>query len=176
VAHPASDIPFLTVKELFALKYSDNPALANAYLATKPSAKAAAAFLSSRVDKVATKGEQGSTTPRDIGSIEWFASPADLCRAFTGLQHLQTQSGLGQLNTVLSTNTGGIPLNPAIWPRIWFKGGSEPGVLTLGYLARDHRGRTYVVVAMTENTTEALSTNATTQLVAIVAGAFDLLQ
>ena len=37
------------------------------------------------------------------------------------------------------------------WPRIWFKGGSEPGVLTLGYLARDHAGGTFVVIVLTED-------------------------
>jgi hypothetical protein len=58
---------------------------------------------------------------------------------------------------------------------VWFKGGSEPGVLTLGYLARDTAGQTYVVVALTEDPRRALAADATTDLLATVAGAFALL-
>jgi beta-lactamase class A len=172
-AHPSLDTPFLTAKELFALKYDDFPGLANRYLAMRPDQRAA--FLTSTVDRVPVASEQLVSTPRDVNALEWFASPEDLCRAFSGLRTLQTQPGLGPLGTVLSTNNGGIQLSPTSWPRIWFKGGSEPGVLTLGYLARDAKGDTYVVVAMNENPADPLSTSSTAQLVAIVAGAFDLL-
>jgi hypothetical protein len=34
---------------------------------------------------------------------------------------------------------------------VWFKGGSEPGVLTLGWLATDNHGKTFVVEAMVSN-------------------------
>jgi beta-lactamase class A len=172
-AHPSLNIPFLSAKELFALKYDDFPTLANRYLALGPTQRAA--FLSSTVDHVAVASEQLVATPRDVKSLEWFASPDDLCRAFAGLQTLQTESGLGPLGTVLSTNNGGIQLSTATWPRIWFKGGSEPGVLTLGYLARDAKGHTYVVIAMNENPAKPLSTASTAQLLALVAGGFDLL-
>jgi hypothetical protein len=76
---------------------------------------------------------------------------------------------------VFSTNNGGIGLNATTWPRVWFKGGSEPGVLTLGYLARDRSGATYVVVALTENPAVPLSQASTLQLLEVVHGAFGLL-
>jgi len=60
---------------------------------------------------------------------------------------------------------------------VWFKGGSEPGVLSLGYLARDNLGRTFVVVVMIDNPTSAFNERATAlQLLSLVAGAFDLLR
>jgi hypothetical protein len=173
IAHPSLDIPFLTAKELFALHYYDFPVLAAHYLSLSPARRAS--YLASTVDAVPAGAEVASSTPRDVSSIEWFASPDDLCKTFSGLATLQTKPGLSPLNTILSTNDGGIALSAATWPRIWFKGGSEPGVLTLGYLARDGQGHTYVVIALTENPARALSEASTLQLLAIVQGAFGLL-
>ena len=173
-AHPGLDDPFLTVSELFALHYAHFPAMAAHFLALKPTARAA--YLSSVVDKVPSSDEIAATAPRDINTVEWFASPDDLCRAFSGLKTLQSESGLGPLGTILSTNNGGIGLSSTTWPTIWFKGGSESGVLTLGYLARDDRGHTYVVIALTENPARPLGATATDQLVQVVGGSFGILR
>jgi hypothetical protein len=80
------------------------------------------------------------------------------------------------LSTILSTNNGGIPLNVATWPRIWFKGGSEPGVLTLGYLARDSAGKSFVVIVMLSNTKKAIAPSSTLLGLGVVAGSFNLLR
>ena len=77
---------------------------------------------------------------------------------------------------MLSTNNGGIGLSATAWPTIWFKGGSEPGVLTLAFLARDRTGRTDVVVALTENPAKPLGPTAIGDLLAVVRGAFGLLR
>jgi beta-lactamase class A len=172
-AHPSLDTPFLTVAELFALKYHDFPAMADHYLSLAPSARAR--YLASTVDALSATSERQSGSPRDVSSIEWFASADDLCRAFAGLAALGAEPGLSPLQTILSANDGGIQLSPGTWPTVWFKGGSEPGVLTLGYLARDTAGQTYVVVALTEDPRRALAADATTDLLATVAGAFALL-
>ena len=47
-------------------------------------------------------------------------------------------------------------------------------MLTLGYLATNSRGQTFVVVAMLSDPTAALSPSATPGLLAIVRGAFEL--
>ena len=164
--------PFLTTRELFVLHYVGFPALANHYLGLQPNQRAA--FLASSVDPVPLNQVRGSDDPRDIDSIEWFATPTDLCRAFAGLQQLSTQAGLAPIGTVLSVNNGGIGLDQHRWPVVWFKGGSEPGVLTLGYLAKNDKGQTYVVVAMAENPSAALSPSATERLLSIARGAFAL--
>ncbi len=172
-AHPGRDEPFLTTRELFLLHYVDFPSLANAYLGRTPSQRRA--FLASSVDPLSLHGVHVSTVPRDVGSLEWFASPDDLCRAFGGLQALHRHPSLAPLATVLSTNTGDLGLDPTRWPTVWFKGGSEPGVLTLGYRAVADNGRSYVVVAMVENPGSALAPSATVQLVDVVKSAFGLL-
>ncbi len=100
--------------------------------------------------------------------------PDDICRAFAGLQQLAAQPRLAPLGSILSTNDGSIGLDPAQWPTVWFKGGSEPGVLTLGYLATNSKGQTFVVVAMLANPTAALPPSATAGLLAIARTAFEL--
>ena len=174
-SHASIDIPFLTVKELFALKYHDFPALADHYLSLPSSQRAS--YLATTVDKVPASAEQSTNLPRAINSIEWFASADDLCRALSGLAKLQAVPALSPLGTVLSTNSGGIDLSAGTWPRIWFKGGSEPGVLTLGYLARDTRGQTFVVVVLTEDTSKPVQESAAVEIQALnaIAGAFGLM-
>jgi hypothetical protein len=173
--HASLDIPFLTVSELFALKYHDFPSFADHYLSLNPSQRTR--FLATTVDKVQAGGEKGASTPRDIDSIEWFASANDLCRALAGLAALQAEPGLSPLDKVLSTNNGGISLDAKTWPRIWFKGGSEPGVLTLGYLARDNRGQNFAVIVLTEDTKKPVQESAAVELGALddIAGSFGLM-
>jgi hypothetical protein len=174
-AHAALNVPFLTTREAFLMKYFD-PALAQQYASLAPAQRAA--FLASSVDPLPVTPAQlqnlGTGVPTDIDTIEWFASPYDICRAFAGLQQLAAQPALAPLGPTLSANNGGIELDPAQWPTVWFKGGSEPGVLTLGYLATTSKGQTLVVVAMLSNPAAALSLSATPELLAIVRGAFEL--
>ena len=172
-AHAALDVPFLTTRELFLLHYVDYPTLANQFLSLAPAQRAT--FLSSFVDPLSLSQLQATAAPRDVNTIEWFASPADMCRAFAGLLGLSAHRALSPLGSILSINNGGIGLEKARWPTLWFKGGSEPGVLTLGYLAKDARGRTSVVVAMLEDHAAPLAPSATTDLLAVVKGAFGLL-
>lgn len=174
-SHASLDVPFLTVSELFALKYNDFPFLAERYLSLSSAERAR--FLVSTVDKIPSSAERSASSPRDIGSIEWFASAGDICRALAGLATLESEPGLGPIDKVLSTNNGGIALSARTWPRIWFKGGSEPGVLTLGYLARDSRGQSFVVVVLSEDTKRPVQESAAVEIRALdsIAGAFGLL-
>jgi len=175
-SHASLDVPFLTVSEMFALKYHDFPAMADHYLSLSPPQRAA--YLATAVDKVTAGEEQSVGMPRDINSIEWFASADDICRVLAGLARFQAEPGLGPISAVLSTNNGGINLNSGTWPRVWFKGGSEPGVLTLGYLARDSRGQTFVVVVLTEDTSKPVQESVAVEIQAldVISGAFGLLR
>jgi beta-lactamase class A len=178
--HAALNVPFLTAREGLLMKILDYPALANQYLSLAPDRRAA--FLASSVDPLPFSQaqvqnlSQAWTAPRDIDTIEYFASPDDICRAFAGLQQLAAQPRLAPLGSVLSTNDGGIGLDPAQWPTVWFKGGSEPGVLTLGYLATNNEGQTFAVVAMLSDPYGIIPSSAMTELPAIVQGAFGLVR
>ena len=141
-----------------------------------------AAFLASSVDPLRFSQAQVQnlsqvwTAARDIDTIEYFASADDICRAFAGLQQLAAQPRLTALGSVLSANDGGIGLDPAQWPTVWFKGGSEPGVLTLGYLATNSKGQTFVVVAMLSDPYGRIPSSSMAELPAIVQGAFGLIR
>ena len=167
------DVPFLTTREMLLLHYVNYPTLASGYLNRTPSERET--FLESSVDRLSLSEIHESTEPRDIDKIEWFGSPDDICRTFVGLQQLSLQPKLSPIASIFTVNTGDLGLDPSQWPTVWFKGGSEPGVLTLGYMARNSRGQTFVVSAMLSNTTAALAPSASVALLEAVEGAFALM-
>ena len=175
--HAALDTPFLRTRELFVLKYADYPRYADAYLALP--AKARAGYLERVVDGIPLSAVGASpadlATPRKIDEIEWFASPADLCHAFAGLFGQAGGSPSSPVSAAMSLNDGGLGLGRATWPLVWFKGGSEQGVLTLGYLARNRSGRVVVVVALLSNPHQSLDESAVApRLLSIMRGAFQM--
>jgi hypothetical protein len=173
-ASPERNQPFLTTKQMFLLHYAAG--LGERYLATSPDERAA--FLAAEVDTLPL-GEIAtgySAEPRYVDEIEWFASPDDICRAFAGLQALAGEPELAPLSSVLSQETGTIGLDPSEWPTVWFKGGSESGVLTLGWLATNGDGETFVVEAMVTNPDAALAEDSITDLVALARDAFALIE
>jgi len=131
MARPALDRPFLTTREILTLKLDRWPVLANRYIAANEPGRRA--LLASTVDPAplpAVAAAGAWTTPRDINSLEYLASASDICRAYTSLAALARRPGLSPIGQVLSLNDGGLQLDPAQWKATWFKGGSEPGVLT----------------------------------------------
>jgi beta-lactamase class A len=178
MADPALDTPFLTTRELFVLKLDDWPVLASRYLALGAAGRQA--LLTSTVDQVpqsvltAAAAKTTWTQPRDIATIEWFASPADICRVYASLAALSRQPGLAPVASILEINNGGLSLDPAHWSSIWFKGGSEPGVLTLNYLATTSTGQSYMVSVLTANPAAPIPAPAAAQLIGAIKGAFTL--
>ena len=175
MADPAPDVPFLTTRELFVLKLHDWPKLAQRYLAHDTAGRQA--MLSSTVDRVplSALSATGWTEPRDIGSVEWFASPTDICHVFASLAALARQPKLAPLAGILERNDGGMNLDPSRWRPVWFKGGSEPGVLTLSYLATTRTGQAYVASVMAANPAAPLAQDsAVLTLISAVKGALQL--
>jgi hypothetical protein len=94
----------------------------------------------------------------------------DMCRAFAGLwaQHDP------HVGAALSINDGGIGLSPVDFPTVWFKGGSEPGVLTLNYLARAADGSVVVASLMASDPAAPLDEAAALPALAVLRGAIEL--
>ena len=177
MADPALDTPFLTTRELFVLKLDDWPALASRYLAL--SAAGRQAMLTGTVDRVppsafTAAAEKAWTQPRDIGTLEWFASPADICRVYASLASLSRQPGLAPVASILAINNGSLALDPRRWSTTWFKGGSEPGVVTLNYLATTRAGQSYVVSVLASNPSAPIPQASTVQLLGAIKAAFTL--
>jgi hypothetical protein len=85
-----------------------------------------------------------ATEPRAVTTVGWFASPADICRALVALHELASKPGLAPIGEILGANPGVI-IDHNDFPTVWFKGGSEPGVLFASWLAVRPDGRLAVV-------------------------------
>ncbi|WP_326955236.1 serine hydrolase [Amycolatopsis sp. NBC_01286] len=166
---PSANIPFLTTKALFELKATQYPARADAYLALPRWARPAAV---AGLERLPLTGLASWPSPEKIDQLEWFGSPDDICRAFSGLQK-ENQPEIGH---ALSLNDGGLGLDKAKFPEVWFKGGSEPGVLTLNYLARTADGRSLVTSVMVSDPVTPLDENhVAARGIAVARGAVALL-
>jgi hypothetical protein len=110
------DRPFLTTREIFVLKLDQWPSLAHRYLAAdEPSRRALLASVVDRAPLPAVATAATWTTPRDIDSLEYFASANDICRVYASLATLTRRPGLSQIGEVLSLNDDGLALDPAQW-------------------------------------------------------------
>jgi beta-lactamase class A len=179
MADPGLDIPFLTTRELFVLKLVNWPRLADSYLAQGAAGRLA--MLTGTIDRVpysaltAAAHSAAWTAPRDINSLEWFASPTDICHVYASLATLARQPDLAPVAAALQINNGEMNLDPGRWRSVWFKGGSEPGVLTVNYLATTRGGQSYVVSVLAENPAAPLAeTAASLTLISAIKGAFEL--
>jgi hypothetical protein len=174
--HASLDVPFLRTRELAALKFDAYPSYAGAYLASSPSARLS--YLRAVIDRLPLPAIEPAaadlSNPRDIDTIEWFASPSDLCAQFSRLYRDAGSAGLSPVSDAMSINDGGIGLTESAWPLVWFKGGSETGVLTLGYLARSAAGQVVVVVLELSDPSHPISGSAALSALPIMRAAVGL--
>jgi beta-lactamase class A len=171
-AEPAADLPFLTTRELFVLKGHDYPRLAAGYhRAPVPARRAQLA----QIDRVPLSAVTPWTTPRRVNGLEWFATPADVCRALAGLSDRYRGDGMAPLGTAMSTNDQYIGLNRRRFPLVWYKGGSEPGVLTVNFLAGAKRGEQVAASLLLSDPEQAFDETALLpEVIALARGGLEL--
>ncbi|MEU5863135.1 serine hydrolase [Nonomuraea sp. NPDC047529] len=163
------NVPFLTTRELFVLKGADHPRYAERYLSLGTSARRD--YLARVVDKVPVSKVRAWSEPRELDRLEWFATPAQVCRAYGELARLKD----ARVGEVLSITDAGLRLDKAQWPVVWHKGGSEPGLVAMSFLARTAGGRTYVVSTTAVNPSAPLQQGPVAQeLLTLTRGAFTL--
>ena len=92
-SHASLDDPFLTVSELFALKYDDYPSLATHYLSLGPAARAR--YLASTVDHVPTGAERQSTSPRPSPPSSGSPPPTTCAAPWPGCSGSSADLGSG---------------------------------------------------------------------------------
>ncbi|HEY4024262.1 MAG TPA: serine hydrolase [Pseudonocardiaceae bacterium] len=165
---PDANDPFLTTKAFFQLKL--DRAGARRYLALPRPERAAVA---EELERLALpEPSEIWPQPRDIDQIEWFASPVDICHAYAGLLRYNQP----EIDHALSLRDEGLNLASSRFPTVWYKGGSEPGVLTLHYLARTADARVLCTSLMVSDPDVALDTvDVTMAGQSIIRGAFHLL-
>ena len=148
--------PFLTTREMFALKLAAPASLRDAFAAGDTALREK---LLPSVDILTPTLAQASgwTTPRQIDSIEWFASPADLARAISSLEAQSDEPGLAPLRQILAINPG-VQLDHATWSYVGYKGGSEPGVLSTTWYLERADGRRFVLSIVLNDPNRDIST------------------
>jgi beta-lactamase class A len=146
VADPDRTLPLLTTMQAFALKSPANADLAAAWQAAKTAGdrttlldRDGARLAATRIDP-----HMFDAKPLAIDSIEWFASPRDMAHVLDWLR----VNGDDTTRAILAVNPGTDPTTAAHFDYIGFKGGSEPGVITLNFLVRTRAG---VWMAITGN-------------------------
>jgi beta-lactamase class A len=163
---PGRNIPFLTTRELTMLKWIVPAAEREAYIAADVDERRR--LIDALPDRGAVESDLAAVSgPVALEDLEWYASPADLCRAHIGLQDAGED-----VRRILAVNPGqGLDFDRERWPYLGFKGGSEPGVLALSWLAERSDGRRFFVGALLRND----DAHVTTAVAQDVVAAFDLL-
>jgi len=154
---PSRNIPFLTTVEAFALKGNNFAPERAAFVVADD--KAQRKLLDADKDRLVLGNVDGVSfggAPRFIDSLEWFASPADIARAFIDLRARQSDTAM----SVMAINNGVGPAAGADWSYLGYKGGSELGVLSMSLLGQRKRdGRWFVVTMSWNNPTAAVETD-----------------
>ena len=138
---PKANVPFLNTMELFKLKGVGHGALGRRYLALDTKAKRkllageVATTPGSAIGALFADGK-----PMLIDKLEWFASPADLARTMAWLDAHRTTVGGKEAMRILAINPGISPTLTKKFAYVGYKGGSEPGVISMTVLVRGGQG------------------------------------
>lgn len=151
--------PFLSTREMFVIKGTKR---VDAYL----NAPDRRAFLRDVVAKVPLSDITWENKPTAIDTVEWFGSPKDVCRAHASLRTLGDER-VGKAMAYGELGVKGLT-------DVWYKGGSEPGVLAMGFSAKSG-GRTYSVTLMATDPAAPFEEGKVgSELFALAQGAFKL--
>lgn len=165
------NLPFLTTQEFFGLKLAVSGTVAGAYAAGDEDERRA--LLAGEVAAASATVSDAVTwvMPYLIEGIEWFASPTSMCRAIVGLITRANVPDLAEVRSILSLNPG-VLYDPNTWSYVGYKGGSEPGVLSLVWYLETPAGEAYAYVVNVSNPDEILPE---AELAVLAGSAFDLI-
>jgi beta-lactamase class A len=141
-ATPQRLVPFLSTREMFALKLLASPDERSAYVAADVPHKRKLLDAYGKRDPADMMANVASfAKPVMIDTIEWFASPEDLCKLMASLKGRADAAATAPVGAILSINPG-VPDDRKQYTYLGYKGGSEPGVLNMTWLlqrARDQK-------------------------------------
>ena len=134
------DRPFLGTMEAFKLKGVGGGALGTRYLAANLAGKRrllagdVAAAPGSAIGSLFADGK-----PVRIDTLEWFASPRELVGTMRWFKEHATPAGV-EARRILAINAGPLAGMADTFSYIGYKGGSEPGVISMTLLLHDKAG------------------------------------
>ena len=169
----AANRPFLATLEAFKLKGVGAGALGRRYLALNEAGRRA--MLDGEVAHIpssAIGANLADGKPKMIGALEWYASPADLVRVMAWLNAQQDTRGGKEAMRIMALNPGPGSSVTSRFAYVGYKGGSEPGVISMTLLLRTQGGNAKVVSASWNNIQSPV---AELTLVSLVARAAEIL-
>lgn len=134
---PALNLPFMTTRELAALKVGPASGLRVQWIDGDEAARRA---ILTQISDITTDDipMEEWTEPIDPDLVEWFATPNDLCALAIGLDDLAGR--VPEVSEMLASTAD--PLT-GTGESVWFKEGSEPGLAASWFVTRSE-GRTFV--------------------------------
>ncbi|MFC4255775.1 serine hydrolase [Altererythrobacter xixiisoli] len=145
-AHAAANRPFMTTRDMFALKAGSDGRLAAYGAAGEAERRGMLAKIADEPLSTDAIERAFANGPRAL-NVEWFASARDVAAIFGQLIDQNDATALA----ILAVNPGMTPLPGDRWNYIGYKGGSEPGVLNLSWLLRDKGGAWWTLSASWNN-------------------------
>lgn len=158
---PAPNIPLLDTLDLSALKVGPASGLATQWLDADEAGRRQILAQISDITPADIPVEE-FVAPIHVDQIEWFATPTDMCRALTSLYDL------GDPVTKIMTINPGVPAEDDQFEFIAFKGGSEPGLISMNWLVERSDGRRFAITGSVVNTAEEIDQLEATLLFAAV--------
>ena len=157
---PELNRPFLSTREMFLLKLGDEDTR-NAFVAANEADRRAQLDELSRASLPPISDVVAWTSPVAVDTIEWFATMRDIEHALLWLRDAWARPGLEPVKDIMMANLG-VPFDRDIWSQVAFKGGSEPGVLALGWLLERSDGEVFTFALAVNDTTTPLDQEAIT--------------
>jgi hypothetical protein len=137
IANPETVNPVLTTLEAFKLKWAVSEEYARTFMIADPATRRDMLQELALLPRESV-GQNGLPLdqPTRINSIEWFMTPREACQS---MYWLVERPGT-EVREILSKN---VPLMsaPHPWTFVGYKGGSEPGVLSMTYVLEKEKTR-----------------------------------
>jgi beta-lactamase class A len=137
---PDRTLPFLTTRELFALKADAERGARYAAMSENEQAVAIEALAQEIARNPANVAKPTFAAPELIDSIEWFASPEDLRRVLARIVALKDPTA----RQILAVSPSMAAPRRQGFAYVGFKGGSEPGVLNFTWLLQKPSGEWWI--------------------------------
>ena len=149
MADPSLNIPLMDTMDLAALKVGPASGLATQWLDGDDEQRRA---ILDQISDIRPSDIPLSEFDQPIlpDRIEWFATPADMCRVLTALWDK------GEPLTQILTINPGLPDEEGAFETVAFKGGSEPGMTAMNWLVERPDGRIFMLAGSIVNPEEEI--------------------
>jgi len=158
IGHSQADriIPFLSTAETFSFKMKANDNLRQKFL--KASEREQQRLLIKNANKLTIDNydaREFSNGPLYIDDIEWFATSSDIARVLNILRLSRDPI----IKNILAINAGIDPSDAGRWNYLGYKGGSEPGVISMSFILQSKQGVWYSVSGSWNNPNQEVDQN-----------------